>query len=373
MNILEIDPKNKQHIQKFLHLPFELYKRTSQWVPPITSELRGIFNKDRNPFYRHGDAIFLLAEDRGEVIGRIAVLRNDNYLFYNQDRSAFFYMFECKNDPIAAQLLLEEGCEWAKKQSLTSIQGPRGFSVFDGLGMLVEGFDYRPAFGQPYNLAYYPNLIESAGFTSTGELVSGYLDSTFDFPEKVKAVAEIAIRRRGLNIAVYKSKRDIKKLIPDLKNLYNDSFNESDGNIPLSDDDVKSLADQMMWFADPRLIKIVLKADKPIGFLMAYPDISAAIQKTKGRILPFGWLSMMIEMKRTQWININGSGMMEGYRGSGGTAILFNEMYKSVSESKYRFADIVQIGTENENMLREMSNFGIQFYKKHRLYLKTLV
>lgn len=106
---------------------------------------------------------------------------------------------------------------------------------------------------------------------------------------------------------------------------------------------------------------------------MAYPDISAAIQKTKGRILPFGWLSMMIEMKRTQWININGSGMMEGYRGSGGTAILFNEMYKSVSESKYRFADIVQIGTENENMLREMSNFGIQFYKKHRLYLKTLV
>jgi hypothetical protein len=44
-------------------------------------------------------------------------------------------------------------------------------------------------------------------------------------------------------------------------------------------------------------------------------------------------------------------------------------MFKSVTENpRYRHVDIVQIGTENETMLREMENFGVDFYKTHRTY-----
>ncbi len=85
----------------------------------------------------------------------------------------------------------------------------------------------------------------------------------------------------------------------------------------------------MLWFADPSLIKIVMKNDKPVGFLLAYPDISAALQKTKGRLFPCGWLTMLRALRTTDWININGAGMIEEYRGLGGTAILFSELFKS--------------------------------------------
>ena len=140
----------------------------------------------------------------------------------------------------------------------------------------------------------------------------------------------------------------------------------------LEDEDFHLLARQMLWFMDPRLIKIVMKDDQPVGFMLAYPDVSAAIQKCQGKLLPLGWLMLLIELKRTKWININGAGMTDGYRGLGGTAILFSEMYKSVAKSRYRKADIVQIGTDNEAMLREMEGYGIKFYKTHRLYQKEL-
>ena len=65
--------------------------------------------------------------------------------------------------------------------------------------------------------------------------------------------------------------------------------------------------------------------------------------------------------------------MLPGYRGIGGTALLFDEMYKSMLESRYQFADIVQIGVENGNMQREMRDFGIDFYKTHRVYEKRLL
>jgi hypothetical protein len=116
-----------------------------------------------------------------------------------------------------------------------------------------------------------------------------------------------------------------------------------------------------------------MKGDTPVGFLLAYPDVSAALQKTRGRLLPFGWLTLLLELRRTDWININGAGLLPEYRGSGGTAILYSEMFKSVAENpRYRHVEVVQIGLENENMQRELENFGIDFYKMHRTYSREL-
>ena len=97
------------------------------------------------------------------------------------------------------------------------------------------------------------------------------------------------------------------------------------------------MAKQLLMFADPRLIKIVMKDDEIVGFLFGYPDPSAAIQRCKGRLFPIGWLDILIELKRTKWINLNGAGLIEKYRGSGGTALLFAEMYKSVRDGHYLY------------------------------------
>ena len=117
--------------------------------------------------------------------------------------------------------------------------------------------------------------------------------------------------------------------MPKLRDLYNGSIEGTPGNAPLTDDEAMTMADQLLWFADPRLIKIVMKDGEPVGYLFAYPDISTAVQRTGGRLLPLGWADMFIELRRTRWININGAGMIEKYRGLGGTAILFSEIYDS--------------------------------------------
>jgi hypothetical protein len=97
---------------------------------------------------------------------------------------------------------------------------------------------------------------------------------------------------------------------------------------------------------------------------MAYPDISAALQKTRGRVFPFGWITLLRAFKRTDWLNINGAGLLPEYRGSGGTAILYSELFKSVVETgQFRHAEVIQIGLENENMLRDMENLASIFIR----------
>jgi hypothetical protein len=372
MDLIEVDLANKRQIKLFLDLPFRLYSKVSAWVPPLEPDARLNLNPRKHPFYSHGSAVFYLAMNNNQPVGRLAVLENDNYNQYNLQRTAFFYLFECEDQLEASSMMFDAAFGWARKRGLDRIEGPRGFTVFDGLGMLVSGFEHRPAFGLPYNLPYYPQLVEAAGFRSKIELVSGYLDRDMQFPEKFHRAAELIKRRRKLSVTQYRTRQEIKALAPYLKELYNSSSVPGEDNIPLTDADVQALANQMMWFADPRLIKIVMKEDKPVGFLFAYPDISKAIQRVRGRIYPFGWLILLLELWKTRWININGAGMLPGYHGIGGTALLFDELYKSMLGSRYQFADIVQIGVENGNMQREMRDFGIDFYKTHRVYEKDL-
>ena len=373
MHITQISLDNKRQVKDFLRLPFSIYKDIPQWVPPLEMDERARLDPKRFPFYRHSHAAFFFAYDGSRPIGRLAVLDNRPYNEFNGETTAFFYLFECENNPEAAQGMFNAGFAWARSRGLTKILGPKGFTPMDGFGLLVKGFEHRPAFGLPYNPAYYVDLIEAQGFKKHGEAVSGYISTETQFPERIHQLAERIKQRRGLRIARYAKRSDLRALVPKLKDLYNGALRGTAGNAPISDEEADALAGQMLWFADPKLIKIVMKGDDPVGFLLAYPDISAALQKTRGRLFPFGWLTLLRKLKHTDWVNVNGAGLLPEYRGSGGTAILYSEIFKSVRESgQFKHAEVVQIGVENEAMQREMENFGIDFYKTHRTYMRDL-
>ena len=373
MNIIQLDLNDKKQVDNFLRLPFSIYRDIHQWVPPLQVDERLRLNPKRFPFYNHSRASFFLATEGTRPIGRLTVLDNSRHNEFNKTRTAFFYMFECKNNLEAATALFNVAFDWARARGLDKIIGPKGFTPLDGFGMLVKGFEYRPAFGLPYNPAYYVDLVEAQGFVKEGESVSGYLGTDIQFPPRIHQLAERIAQRRGLHILRCHTRNDLRNLVTHLKELYNNSLTGTEGTVPLTNEEVDTLANQLIWLADPKLVKLVMSGDKAVGFLLAYPDISAALQRTRGRLFPFGWLTLLLELRRTKWININGAGLLPEYRGSGGTAILYSEMFKSVSENpRYKHAEVVQIGVENENMQREMENFGIDFYKVHRTYVKEL-
>ncbi len=376
MEIVQVNPSNKKLVRQFMRLPFIIYKNIPEWVPPLLMDERVRFNVRKYPFYKHSQAAFFLTKRDNLPTGRIAVTNNRLFNDHNQETTAFFYLFECENNPETASMLFEAAIGWARSQGLNKLIGPKGFTPLDGFGMLAKGYKYRPALGIPYNPPYYIDLLEGLGFEVASESVSGYMNAAMEFPIRIHELSKRIQQRRGLTVSRFKKRNDLKVLIPKLKDLYNGALGGTSGGIPLTDFEAKSLASQLMWFADPSLIKIVIHTNsenheikKMVGFLLAYPDISGALQRTAGRIFPFGWVTLLRELKKTDWININGAGLIEEYRGLGGTALLFSEMQKSIVESgQFRHAEIIQIGVDNYNMQRELENFGINFSKIHHVY-----
>ncbi len=373
MQVYEVELTDRDQVRKFLDLPFRIYEDIPQWVPPLRPDARNQLDPKRNPFFEHSKAVFLLAEDdSGLALGRLCVMNNHRYNELKGTHTGFFYLFECIDDQEVSRALFGAGMEWARRQGISRIVGPKGFVATDGLGMLIEGFDHRPAFGIPYNPAYYPALVEAAGFKPLRDLVSGFADRSVEIPERIFRIARKVAERKGLTIVSLTNRRELRAIAPEIKGLYNSVLGVFEDNVPLSDAELDNIVSQMIWFADPNLIKIVRKQGELIGFAFGFPDISAALQRTGGRMFPFGWIHMLLELRRTKWVNLNGGGIVEEHQGMGGTAILLSEFIRSLLESQYQYADLVQIRKENQRMLREIEQFGIDFYKTHRMYEQSI-
>jgi hypothetical protein len=127
-----------------------------------------------------------------------------------------------------------------------------------------------------------------------------------------------------------------------------------------------------MLVAEPKLIKIITHGDDVVGFLFAFHDVSAALQRIKGRLFPFGIIDLLLEMRRTKWVAINGAGILPEFQGRGGNALLYSEMEKTIREFNFDHADLTQVAETAVQMRSDLENLGGKLYKTHRVYGRSV-
>jgi hypothetical protein len=374
LTIQPVDLRDRRQVGTFLDLPFRLYRDHPLWVPPIRLDARLQLNPAKHPYYEHSEAAFWLALREGTPVARLAMLENRPYNRYHGVQQAQFYLFECVDDFPVAEAIFAEGMEWARRRGLTQVVGPKGFGALDGYGMLVQGFEFRPAMTMMnYNPPYYPRFMERLGFRKEVDFISCYLGvHSFRLPERVHHIAERSRRRSGLQVLRFRTKKEMRAWARRIGRAYNQAFINNWEYYPLSDREIAFLTDNILAVADPRLVKIITHGDEAVGFLFAFPDVSAAIQRSRGRLLPFGILDLLLEFKRTKWVALNGAGILPEFQGRGGNAVLYAEMENTIRETGFQHADLTQVAESAVQMRRDLENVGGVPYKNHRVFIREL-
>jgi GNAT superfamily N-acetyltransferase len=374
LTIDSIDTRDKSQVRRFVRIPFRLYKDHPQWVPPIIIDVETMLDKTRHPYYEHSDGDFFIAARDGRDVGRIGVFENRPYNEYHGVKQAHFYFFEAEDDQEVASALFERAFEWARGRGLNRIIGPKGLGPLDGYGLLVEGYEHRQMMTMMnYNYAYYPKLVEILGFEKEVDFVSCYLNSEiFHLPDRIHSIAERVQERGTLRIQRFRNKRHLVSWAGRIGEAYNKAFINNWEYYPLTDHEIKFVVDNIMTLADPRLIKIIVHDDDVVGFLFGFPDISAALQRSKGRLLPFGIVDLLLEMRRTKWLALNGTGILPEFQGRGGNALMYSEMEKTIREFSFKHADLTQVAESAVNMRKDLINVGAEPFKNHRVYHRDL-
>jgi hypothetical protein len=371
--IERVDPGSRAQVHRFVRLPYRLYAGQPQWVPPLDVDLERRLDR-RHPFYDHSDAAFFLAVRDGRDAGRVAALDHRPFNAYHGTRRARFCLFECDDDPAAAAALFEQVDAWAKARGLTEVVGPQGFGAFDGYGLLVAGFEHRQTMTMAgYNPPYYPRLIETIGFTKEVDFDSWLLSAgAFRLPERVQRIAERARRRGRLQVHRFRTMAEVRGWAERLREAYNAAFRHNWEYAPLTSREVAALVDALALVSEPGLIAVITHAATVVGFLLAFPDISAALQRARGHLRPWTLLDLLIERRRTRRVALNGLGILPGYRGLGGDALLFAEIDHLLRQRGFQQAEVTQVAETAVQMRRELELVGASPYKRHRVYARPI-
>ncbi len=370
-----VDTSNKAQVRQFVEFPYRLYRDCPQWVPPLFMDAYLPLNRPKHPFFEHSEADFFIALRNGEVVGRICVGINKPFNTYHGTRKAQFSYFESVDDQDVARALFEVAVDWARQRGMDTLIGPKGLSAFEGYGILERGFEHRQMMTMTnYNYAYYPKLLEALGFEKEVDFVSCYLPSAaFRIPERVERIARRVLQRGKLWVKNFHSKRELLRWAPRIGETYNKAFIHNWEYYPFSPREIQYAVANVFLVANPRLIKIILHEEEIVGFLFAFPDVSAAMQRARGRLFPFGLVDILLEMNRTRSVSANGMGILPEYQGMGGNALLYYEMGKTLMEfRRFEHVEMTQVAETATQMRADLKNLNGVEYKNHRVYRLSL-
>lgn len=374
IRVTQVDTNDRKQVDRFIQFHYDLYRGCKQWVPPFRSDIRTMMNPKKHPFYDHSDADFFIAERDNKIVARICAMENKPFNEYHKTKKMQFYLFDTLEDREAAEAVFERAFEWGRARGLTEISGPKGFSGFDGYGILTEGFEYRQMMiMMNYNYAYYPRLMTEMGFERENDFVSCYIQpDKFILPEKVEKAAELVKKRGTFSVKSFSGRKELLSWADRIGKAYNLAFINNWEYYPLTEREISFAVDGALQVADPKLIKIILHDDDVVGFLFAFPDISAALQRHDGKINPISIVDMMLEMKRTKWVSLNGVGILPEFHGRGGNALLYSEMKKTVNDFNFEHAEQTQMADTAVQVRQDMETLGAKIYKVHRIFHKHL-
>lgn len=359
--------------RKFIYLPSQVHKNDPNWLPPIYMDEWELFDEKKNNSYQYADTVLYLAEKEKKIVGRIMGIINRRYnTIHNEEHGRFCFM-ECYEDQEVVHALISKVEQWVKERGMVKIVGPLAFSDKDPQGFQIEGFDYPKFIVCPTNAAFLPEMIANEGFTKHRDLVNYLAKTPKDLPEVYKKILSRVSENKEYKIIEFKTRKELKPYVIPALELMNQTFMEIYGFVPLSDAEKKELTARYLMILDPKFIKVIEAPNGLIGFAIGMPDISDAIRRSRGRLLPFGILRMMIASRRSKKLLMLLGGVRKDYRGKGIDVLMAVKILQESIEQKMELIDLHLVLETNTKMRAECERIGGEIIKRFRIYQKELV
>jgi GNAT superfamily N-acetyltransferase len=330
-----------------------------------------MLDRAKNPFFEHGEADYFIAERDGEVVGRIAAITNRLHNEIYHDKVAFFGFFECINDFTVAAALLDTASAWVRERGFDTMRGPMSFSINDECGLLIEGFDTPNTLMMPHNPPYYLTLLETAGFKKAKDMVcleGGSLKAPVTPPERTARAVELLKKRYGLTMRPLDMKR-FPEEVALIKTLYNASWEQNWGFIPMTDAEIDHLAEGFKPVVVPSIIPFVEKDGKVIAFGLGLPDLNEALRNNRnGNMFPAA-LTMMwkLKTKKITRARMPLLGILPEWRGKGIDSALYHWIWSKAAEVGIGWGEGGWLLEDNPGIIQGLSKAGFTPYKTYRI------
>ena len=375
--MIEIVPvTTKKQLKKFVDFQIDLYKDNPYYVPPLRGDEINMLTPGKSP-HLSGDAecqCFLAYKD-GKIVGRGAGIVQHLYNKKHNVKYARISRLDFIDDYEVSKAIIEAIENWAKEKGMNTMHGPLGFNDLEREGMLIEGFDKLSTFEMLYNHPYYQTHIEKLGYKKDVDWIECQIDLPPQIDERNSRVAKAVAKRSGLTEVRLNKKELLNKYANKIFDALDKAYSPLYGTVPLTDKVRVSLLKQFNLVLDTDFIVVLVdKEDNLAGFGLAFPSLAKAVQQTRGRLFPFGFIKVLKALKKCDTIDLALICVPEEYAKTGAAAIIFDNMFARFIK---RGIKIAETNAQLETNFKIQSLFNKAFNTKQktrrRSYIKELV
>lgn len=376
MSVTIVPVDSKRSLRTFVKFPNRLYKDCPFYVPSLMLDEMKTFNPKKNPAFDFSKAKLFLAYKDGKVVGRVAAIINDiANKNWNHNEVRYGWM-DFIDDKEVSKALIDAVMEFGRQNGMTSIAGPLGFTDFDPEGVVVDGFDQISTMALRYNFPYYPQHLEAMGFTKEVDWMEYKVYCPTEVPERIERIAKIVEEKYDIHVRKVTRREVLKDHVgEDIFNLINRTYcNLFDFTI-LPDRMVKQYINTYLKLVDLRYVPILEDKDhKLVGFGICMPSIVKAIQKSKGRLFPFGWWYLLRSMyfKHEGVLEMLLTAVEPAYLDKGLNSLLFTDLIPIAIKDGFKYAETNAELETNIKIRGPWDNFQKEQCKRRRVYGKSL-
>ncbi|MGN1273785.1 MAG: GNAT family N-acetyltransferase [Thermoguttaceae bacterium] len=294
---------------------------------------------------------------------------NQGHLDLYNDNRGFFGFFECEDDQEAANALFDAARAWLREQGIHNIRGPMNPSMNHEVGLLIEGFHNSPMFMMTYNPKYYERLIENYGFQKSQDMYAfvGYLDMLPGIINKYTGLAETIKERFNVKVRKMDESR-FEEEVRMFLDVYNRSISNTWGYVPMSPEELQQEAQGLKTLLVPDLAICAEIDGKPIGVLICLPDFNPAIKKIKGKLFPFGFLTLLNTKKHFQEIRSISANVLPEYQMMGIPLLLMQALIPAAKKWGINKAEFSWVLESNNYSRGSLEKAGTKCEKTYRVY-----
>lgn len=353
----------------FIKFPMELYKNNENYVPSLINEEKNIWNPSENPALGYSEAKQFLAYKNGKIVGRIAIMINHKEEKELGISKVRFGWFDFIDDLEVSKALIDTAISFAKEKNINKIEGPMGFTNLDKAGMLTMGFDKLATMIGLYNFDYYPKHLEKLGLVKEKEWVEFEMNFPTVLPERVEKFSSLIAQKYKLKVIDFKNKKEILPLVEPMFKLLDQTYNSLSTYTPITDEQIKTYKEKYFPYIDKNYVICVEDENHQlVSFAITMPSYSRALQKSKGKLWPFGWWHFLQASKKNDRANFYLIGIHPEYQRRGVTAIIFKEIFVRFNKMGIKFAETNPELEENKSVQVLWQDYNPVNHKRRRTY-----
>ncbi len=368
---------DKKDLKAFIRFNYELYKNNPYAVPDLYDDMLNTFSPKKNAAFEFCESDYFLAYQDGKLVGRVAAIINHRANETWNKKEVRFGWIDFIDNPEVSKALVQEVERWGKSKGMTEIVGPLGFTDMDAEGMLIEGFDQLSTMATIYNYPYYPQHMERLGYEKVADWVEFKLTVPDRLPDKFVRIAEIIMQKYNLKIKKLKNREEIEQYNYGQKifDLINEAYAPLYGYSKMTQGQIDQYVKMYLPMLDLRMVTLVEDAEKnlvAVGISMA--SMSEALQKAKGKLLPFGWYHLLkaLFVKHSKTLDLLLVAVKPEYQSKGVNALLFYDLVPIYQKMGFKYGESNPELEDNKKVQAQWSAFESELHKRRRAFRKTI-